>query len=158
MISNLLKRAVALLQSYVIKGRDGSAYLTRYTLANFGKRSFRVYVNHFHRSDEDHELHNHPWQWAASLILSGGYCEERRTDHGVDPIVFSPGMVNLIGPNTFHRVDLLTGDAWTLFIAGPVVQSWGFWDRASEAFTPWREFIAAKGLVPRHAWTPGGAS
>lgn len=37
-----------------------------------------VYLHRFHRSDVDRELHSHPWAWSYSIILAGGYIEERR--------------------------------------------------------------------------------
>ncbi len=63
-------------------------------------------------------------------------------------------MVNVIEPDTFHRVDLLSNDAWSLCITGPKVAradgeaSWSFWDRDTGALTPWREFVTRLGLVP----------
>lgn len=104
-----------------------------------------VYLHRFHRGDEDKALHNHPWRWALSLVLTGGYSEERRVggafvvQHIVRPLSF-----NWIGHDDFHRVDLLEADCWTLFISGPKVSSWGFWDRHTGEFIPWREFITRK--------------
>lgn len=39
-----------------------------------------VFLHHFRDSDQEAELHNHPWESAYSLILAGGYIEERRID------------------------------------------------------------------------------
>lgn len=109
------------------------------------QRELGVYLHRFHRGDDDQELHNHPWKWAVSFILAGGYREERRTkDDRVETRVVLPGDVNVIRGDDFHRVDLLEEDAWSLFIAGPKASSWGFWDRFSKGFLPWREFIAWK--------------
>lgn len=108
-------------------------------------RGLGLYVHRFHRSDEDRELHNHPWQWALSLVLAGGYVEERRIEGGaIRTRVVGPGSLNYITADTFHRVDLIDEDAWTLFLVGPRVGSWGFWDRVSGAFIPWREFLERK--------------
>lgn len=113
---------------------------------------FGIYLHHFHRGDEDRELHSHPWRFAISLILSGGYCEERKTDRPW-PIntrftVFEPGMISLISSNTFHRVDLLktrnVEETWTLFIVGPKFKGWGFWNKDTSEFTPWRKFLEMK--------------
>lgn len=113
---------------------------------------FGVYLHCFHRSDEDRELHNHPWRFAISLILSGGYMEERKIDRPW-PVntrfkVFRPGMINLISSNTFHRVDLLKTrnpePTWTLFIVGPKFKGWGFWDRNTGEFMHWRTFLQMK--------------
>lgn len=55
-----------------------------------------------------------------------------------------PGMVNFIRANDFHRVGLVGKDSWSLFIAGPRMQSWGFFDWKVRRVIPWREFIARK--------------
>ena len=56
---------------------DGDPYLTRILLSRLLpiKRLFGigVYLHRFHRPDIDQHLHNHPWRWAASLILNGSY-------------------------------------------------------------------------------------
>lgn len=110
------------------------------------KNSIGVYLHHFHRGDEDGELHNHPWRWAVSFVLAGGYSEERRFGNRVVRRTVKPGMLNFISAEDFHRVDMLPGekDAWTLFIAGPKFTDWGFWNRDTRRFTPWRQFINAR--------------
>lgn len=128
-----------------ICGRDGSVYLWKFLLAEHDGE--RLYLHRFMRSDEDRELHNHPWP-GRSLILVGGYLEERREADRVVEHVYAPGDINALEANTFHRVDLLERDCWTLFWTGPKEQSWGFWDRDIGTFTPWRDFIKAKGLDP----------
>ncbi|MBL8605225.1 MAG: hypothetical protein JNK72_25060 [Myxococcales bacterium] len=105
-------------------------------------------LHHFLRGDEDRELHNHPW-FGVSLVLAGGYDEERRvwTPEGQTVRLFHrrPGRFNVIWPHTFHRVVLPEGQsAWTIFITGPVAQSWGFWSRLGDTFTPHREFFRQK--------------
>lgn len=116
-------------------------YLNRWRL--FESKHFGVKLHQFVRSDSDAELHNHPWDWAASLILAGGYSEERRvvssSDNGrwhdtVQQRFFLPFSLNFLRANTFHRVDLLEEDCWTIFVTGPKVQSWGFWSRTSREF------------------------
>lgn len=115
--------------------RDGAVY-------PFGQR-FGIYLHKFHRGDDEPQLHSHPWRWAISLILAGGYREERRdsANRAYSRYVY-PGELNFIRADDFHRVDLLQEDAWSLFIAGPKVQSWGFWDRHTDRAWPWREFIS----------------
>lgn len=137
----------------VIYDREGqSPYLTRWYLLgrrtseqgkSLRKRYLNFFLHRFHRSDMDTALHSHPWRWGLSLVLCGGYDEERL---GADGTVVRrrrrPGTLNLIRRDTFHRVELLDGEAWTLFIAGPVHGSWSFFDRTTGATYPWREFIA----------------
>jgi hypothetical protein len=103
---------------------------------------FAIYLHHFHQSDSDGgELHSHPQAWSVSLILLGGYSEERLMGGEVVRRNFEPGDVNILLASDFHRVDLLEKDAWTLFVAGPRVGSWSFWNRHTNKFTPWREFV-----------------
>lgn len=149
------------------RGEGETPYLTRYFLTKnsystegmgfAGRKPPRwgLYLHHFTRSDDAGELHNHPWQWSVSLILKGSYSEERRKDFARCPFkslhgclcsvvrrhFYYPGSLNVITANDFHRVDLVTEDVWTLFLVGPVVQSWGFWSRGTLRFTPWRKFL-----------------
>jgi hypothetical protein len=173
---SLMRRALAWLTKRidpprVITDREGTPYLSRYYLwpkipkapdgspgfdetgspkpGTFDRdrdRSFALYLHHFHRGDGDAELHNHPWKTSFSLILAGGYLEERRLRGTARVIrrVLHPGDFNVIESDDFHRVELLEKDAWTLFLAGSRSQSWGFWNRVTTIYTPWREFVERK--------------
>ena len=81
------------------------------------------YLHRFYRADDERALHNHPWSWSLSLILSGGYEEERR---GKPNRLVRAGRFNWISHKSFHRLERLLGTTWSLFIAGPKVSSWGF--------------------------------
>jgi hypothetical protein len=115
--------------------RDGIIYPT-------GWNSF---LHHIRRGDEAWELHNHPWRWWVSIVLSGGYREERleRGWAGVRIRVLRPGSINFMTDSAFHRIDVLDErrGCWTLFLHGPKSQGWGFLDRDTRQFLPWREFI-----------------
>lgn len=130
---------------------DGSSPFDRFGNERVGAvwpkaDGFGIYVHRFHRGDDDAALHNHPWRLAASFVLAGGYVEERRVGAVVVQRVVEPLSINIISDNDFHRVDLIEHDAWTLFVVGPKVQSWGFWDRydALGRVVPWREYVTAK--------------
>jgi hypothetical protein len=155
----------------VIGSRDGeSPYLSRYYLVGrelsdvnpfldertrrvlFAAKHHGVYLHHFHRGDDERELHSHPFRWSCALILAGGYVEERRMTlpaelaavgkpYLVEARTLRPGMINLLRHDTFHRVELLEKDAWTLFVTGPKIASWSFWDRDTGKETSWVEFI-----------------
>lgn len=124
-----------------------------------------VYLHYFFRGDLDRELHNHPWEWAVSVILSGGYVEERY-DGPLDLIeprrvrarTLRPGAVNVIRHDTFHRVQMLNGaPSWSLFIAGPRVartrgEDWGFVNPQTREYESWgardaRRIAEARGQV-----------
>ena len=107
-----------------------------------GSDSLNLYLHRFHRSDDDQALHSHPWKWSASLVLAGGYIEERRQGDRVIRRTVRPGQINVIPAGTYHRVDLLEHDCWSLFVAGPqTADSWRFWDRVHGRSMPWRDFI-----------------
>jgi len=106
--------------------------------------TFGLYLHHFYRGDEDEELHNHPWKWALSWILSGQYSEER--EDGVH--VRKTGHFNYISHDTFHRVTLVDQDTtpiWTLFLVGPRITSWGFKDKHTGEFWDWEKFLVERG-------------
>lgn len=146
-----LEQLAAQLPCRVIHGEQGP-YLSRYTLAALPSGG-HVYLHHFHRSDADRDLHNHPWP-GSSIILAGGYNEERREtasdgSYFIEPRVRFPGDIVTLEPDTFHRVDLLdpVAGCWTLFTTGMRSQSWGFWNRDTGILTPWRDALASRGLL-----------
>lgn len=108
-----------------------------------------LYLHYFFRGDTDRELHNHPWQWAVSWILTGGYIEERYSGP-IDAIrpervterTVRPGAINVIRHDTYHRVRMLDGTGWSLFMAGPRVaatrgEDWGFVDTRAGTYESW---------------------
>lgn len=107
---------------------DGRPYLERYYVGTlFG---VRFYLHRFVGSDPARGLHDHPWSWARSIILSGWYYEQRRDD------VRSVHWYNKLSGDTFHRVLLPVGNGsygqpehcWTLFFhKAEYVKPWGFW-------------------------------
>lgn len=114
--------------------RDGQPYLTRYYAAGWSPRNQQsgpaVFLHHFVASDSSAEVHSHPWGWSASLILVGGYREERCTHDGTRTTLdYLPGSVNVLQPTDKHRIDLLGTECWTLFLAGDYQQRWAFTPR-----------------------------
>lgn len=102
---------------------DGNPYLTRYYI--FSNRFFGLFLHHFHRSDFDRDLHNHPWAFAISYILSGGYTEVKLA-RGFEPAVYNKGNFNFISGSCFHRIAIITPNLYTLFFRGPRNKKWGF--------------------------------
>jgi hypothetical protein len=76
------------------------------------------------------DMHSYPWAWSASLILVGGYREFRCGAGGVTTCrTLQPGDLNVIRPDDRHRIELLGGDCWTVFLAGDYAQPWRFFPR-----------------------------
>lgn len=105
-----------------------------------------VRVHRILRADADDEMHNHPFAF-VSLILSGGYLEqiyvcEGELHHKVQ-IWRRPFSLNRCSIETRHKICWVPpGGAWTLVLAQPKAQSWGFFLEPDQTFVPWREFIA----------------
>jgi hypothetical protein len=90
----------------------------------FRTRWFGLRFHHILRSDDDRELHDHPFTF-ISFILTGGYWEHtmdgRRTWYG-------PGSIVVRNADTLHKIELKDGkSAWTFVITGPLTRQWGFW-------------------------------
>jgi hypothetical protein len=105
-----------------------STYLERFYLIK--TPALEIVLHHLLRPDSDFRLHNHPWGWALSLIVVGGYIEERlQEDMGTRVRAFHRGQLNVIESETFHRISsLLSEEVWTLFIHGRRNKDWRFLD------------------------------
>lgn len=135
----------------VIRRRDDSLYLTRYYISHSTDSKYLpgIYIHCFHSSDQDLELHDHPWEKAMAIILSGSYREEvRQDDNYVLSRIMRPGNINYIKGDTFHRVDLASSRVWTLFISWNKKEDWGFWNRHTNKYTQWEEFEKQKKNKP----------
>ncbi len=114
---------------------------------------FNLFMHRFRNSDDAGELHSHPWRWAISLVLIGGYSEERRVGDRVVRIAVKPWSLNFIKGHTYHRVDLENGEAWTLFLVGPRKDTWFFWNRETRMRSQWEDYLAWKnGEKPDANW------
>ncbi len=133
MIDSLLHRITDRLPCRIINGEQGEPYLERYYL--LGALGWHAYLHRFVDSDPDRGLHDHPWNRALSLVLSGGYEEIRLArgariesrDARTTTRFIAPGRLNRLRGDDYHRVVLRRGrPAWTLFLHGPRVKGWGF--------------------------------
>ncbi len=128
MLERLLSALSARLPCRLIDGEQGEPYLERYYL--FGALGWHAYLHRFVDSDPDRGLHDHPWDRALSLVLTGGYDEIRSPDGDAARAQtrrLGPGRLNRLRGSDFHRVVLRAGrPAWTLFLHGPRVKGWGF--------------------------------
>ncbi len=130
-------RAVAARVDPKVVSPGPDPYLSKYRLA--GSRDpdgWELRLHLFHRGDAGTDLHNHTGD-GLSLVLVNGYREERvRADGALVTLERRPGDVVVVLADTFHRLDLPWGPSWTLFLAGPKRQRWGFIDRQTRAAVP----------------------
>lgn len=137
-----------------ILAENGRVYLERYRVLGWMPgsrwRGPSVYLHRFVLPDQDFALHNHPWPWAVSLVLAGGYTEQRLARMFGLPSCewrrIKPGRLNIIRPDDYHRVAELHGDeTWTLFLVWPRTRSWGFW-LPVRGHVPWRDRLRERGI------------
>jgi hypothetical protein len=121
---------------------------------------FNIYLHQFCRSDEDHALHDHPWNF-WSLILRGQYIEHtaagsllrkrfslayRPAEHAhrvelesevesfTDDGYYNPWT----GDSTFYRK--VEKPVWTLFFTSRKRRQWGF--HCPKGWVHWEKFTA----------------
>ncbi len=120
----LAPRLIALSQrrdpDVVIGGRE-NPYMRRWWLIR-RNRWFNVYLHHFLRSDDDRALHDHPW-WNLSILLRGRYVEHTISAGGVNVRTERrAGDLKFRGAASAHRIELVDGPCWTLFVTGPRIR------------------------------------
>lgn len=123
--------------SRVINSISGEPYLRRWHIIP-RNRWCNIYLHHFVRSDDDRALHDHPW-WSVSFLLKGqlreayfSEADQKMTTEEGGNYAFSWWRIRWMWPvyrpaEHRHRLIVLEGgEAWTLFITGPVRRAWGF--------------------------------
>ena len=151
LMRRFLRWLASRLQCREIHGEQG-LYLSRYHIYGWmpgDTRSypFGIYLHRFHTPDQDQTApHSHPWKWAVSLILTGGYREERmRVTGEMATCELRAPALNRIAADDFHVVERLYGETCTLFITGPKASSWGFLV-PGRGVIPWKQRLAERGL------------
>jgi hypothetical protein len=136
----LIARAKRTPYSHIINGvgltqnPNEADYMCRWHLIKPGRFPFAARVHHIKMADQDRHLHTHPWN-AVSLILKGGYWEERPSENGGITIWRGPGSLVRLSHKDVHRiVKVADGGAWTLFMTGKYRHTWGF-------LIPYREYL-----------------
>ena len=115
----------------------GGDYLWRWYLIPHN-RIFNIYLHRFGRSDDDRALHDHPW-YSMSILLKGEMIE-----HSFKGIRHIPRWLPIFRTAKFaHRLELVKGPVWTLFITGPNIRSWGFY--CPQGWRHWQKFTSDDG-------------
>jgi len=123
----------------LIIGGSDDPYLRRWYLIP-RNTLFNVYLHQFIRSDDDRALHDHPW-WNISVLLDGKYVEHTIAAGGVNVRTERrAGAMKMRRAKSAHRIELVDGPCWTLFITGPRLRSWGF--HCPKGWRHWRDFTA----------------
>lgn len=110
----------------------GENYLERYYIIPRNK-FFNVYLHKFTGSDDPRALHDHPW-YSVSLLLKGEIIE-----HSFKGVRHIPRILPIFRTAKFaHRLELVKGPVWTIFITGPRIREWGFY--CPNGWRHWKEF------------------
>lgn len=132
----------------VIIGGEADPYLRRWWLIPRNP-VFNVYLHHFLRSDDDRALHDHPWI-NLSILLAGQYDEHTIRPGGINVRTRRrAGDWKLRTAKAAHRIELVDGPCWTLFLTGPRIRAWGF--HCPAGWRHWRDFTrpGASGEIGR---------
>lgn len=109
-----------------------------------------VLLHRFFRPDDDAAMHDHPWDFATT-ILQGQYREVRPGRDWYPPIG-GPAMDEWtqwfgVGQTIEHRAEdlhaiaeLSDTEVWTLVRTGPRFRDWGFHPHTQD-WKPWREYL-----------------
>jgi hypothetical protein len=117
---------------------NGQPYLERYYLCTV--LGVRFYLHRFVGSDPDRGLHDHPWPWAGSVVLSGWYWEETRK--GLHKVRW----LNWLTGDSFHRV-ILPLDSWDTF-----KPCWTLFFHRADYTKPWGFLRPIEGEHPMVWW------
>lgn len=151
-----------------LRRSDGLVYMDRWGIQTpIGG----LYLHRFNAPDPGIELHDHPWDF-VSLILCGGYTEERATSreaptmalqalwwetcrHGVE-LHWGAGSIHRLRLDECHRIITLDRvPTWTLVARGPRRRRWGFY--MPEGYMDEREYDATVRAARRDLWNEVGS-
>ena len=128
----------------------GERYMQRWH--SFKSALFSEYIHLYLGSDPTPWLHDHPWP-SISICLRGLLREIREGPGGDgESVTIRAGAVSLRSARFAHRLELLTGPAVTLFIAGPRLRRWGF--HHDTAWVHWRDATRIDGRGVAHVVLP----
>lgn len=143
----------------LVIGDKESPYIRRWYILP-RNRLFNIYLHQVLRDDDDRALHDHPW-WNASVLLRGSYREMmpdfsagetphlRVADVPQLAKVRRRGSIVFRRPSAAHRLEVVKGPVWSLFITGPWRRHWGF--HCKWGWRHWEEFTDPNdsGLIGR---------
>lgn len=118
-------------------------YMDRWWLLRLGPLNVRIH--HIKRKDLDRHMHDHPWRFARTIILRGGYWEKRKVGDGTLEVLRSEGDTALLRRGQYHAITQVPeGGVWTMFFTWHRVDElsedgdWGFLENG--AHVPWRVY------------------
>lgn len=102
--------------------KNGAPYMRRVYLID--RPHCGLLLHHLCQPDADRWAHDHPW-WFLAIVLRGGYTQQRSTRQG-GMRTTTVRRLNVIGRRTFHRIETVEPDTWTLVLTGRRNRVWGY--------------------------------
>ena len=138
----IIERVSRRAPDFVIGSQD-DPYLLRWWIIP-RNRFFNVYLHCFMRSDDDRALHDHPWT-NLSILLRGRYVEHTIEEGGINVRTerIAPAWKFRPRGSYAHRLELVDGFCWTIFITGPRYRQWGFYC-PERGWVHWQDFTAPR--------------
>jgi len=107
---------------------EGGPLLTRYYLLD--SPWLALYLHHFHRSDNDRHVHDHPWSF-ITFLFSGGYWEHvpkfAEIPEGEQVRLYRRRFSILWRPAEWRHWVEIERPLWTLVLRFRRRREWGFW-------------------------------
>lgn len=122
---------------FIIGGQD-NPYLKRWYLQKDADTS-SIYLHQIIRDDDDRALHDHPWD-STSIVLSGVMREIlQETNNNRVSQILEAGDIVARSAEDAHRLEVVSGPVWTLFITGQRKREWGFY--CPQGWRHWKDFV-----------------
>lgn len=115
-----------------IIGESTDPYLVRWWLRR-DRPEGSIYLHQILKSDDDRALHDHPWP-STSIILQGTLREVLPDGCRL----LTPGSITSRTSQQAHRLEVVDGPVWSLFITGAVEREWGF--HCPNGWVHWKDF------------------
>jgi hypothetical protein len=109
-----------------IKSKMGEVHFRRYRLIQ--TKWFAVYIHQILRSDQDRDMHDHPWNF-TSVILEGAYREASSYPPLFDKVYvrdYYSGDVIEHKAEDAHKLTLVSDQVWTLVFVSGRERVWGY--------------------------------
>ena len=104
----------------ILVDEEGDDQLRRWHVVRDRYR-LNIYLHQVLKADSARGLHDHPWA-SHSIILKGVLREVLESGERI----LYPGSITARSAEELHRLEVVEGPVWTLFITGPKVRDWGF--------------------------------
>lgn len=128
---------------FIIGGED-DPYIKRWWLRR-EREAGSIYLHQIIRDDDDRALHDHPWD-CTSIILQGVLREVLPEGSRL----LTPGTITSRKAEDAHRLEVVDGPVWSLFVTGKVRRQWGF--HCPNGWVHWKDFTnpATNGATVGH--------